>query len=72
MLLGLLGRSDLTAADIERAQRVINSTGAASEVEAMISTRVRDALAALDGVTLDPTGREALVTLAGAASYRHE
>jgi geranylgeranyl diphosphate synthase type I len=72
MLLGLLGRSDLTAADIERAQRVIDSTGAASEVEAMISTRVRDALAALDGVTLDPTGREALVTLAGAASYRHE
>jgi len=72
MLLGLLGRSDLTAADVQRAQEVITATGAASEVEAMISARLDAALSALDDIALEPAGRDALVTLASAASYRHE
>ncbi|HVS67656.1 MAG TPA: polyprenyl synthetase family protein [Mycobacteriales bacterium] len=71
LLTDVLGRSDLTNDDVVAARAAIDSCGATAEVETMISTRLDDAVAALDGVTLEPIARDALVTLAGAASYRH-
>ncbi|HVT20198.1 MAG TPA: polyprenyl synthetase family protein [Mycobacteriales bacterium] len=69
---GTIGRADLTVGEIADARRIVDGCGAAAEVEAMIAARLDEALAALDGVPLDPTARDVLVSLAGAASYRHE
>lgn len=71
LLRDLLGRCDLTDDDVARARAVITGCGAQSEVEAMITARLHDAIAALGTVPLERTAREELVTLANAASYRH-
>jgi geranylgeranyl diphosphate synthase type I len=71
LLKGLLGRSDLTDDDIVVARSVIDRSGATAQVESMISTRLDEAVTALDHVTLERDARGQLVTLAGAASYRH-
>jgi geranylgeranyl diphosphate synthase type I len=72
LLLGALGRADLGEDDVERIRQVITETGVATEIETMIASRLDEALAALGEVALEPSGRDALVTLAGAASYRRE
>src|SRR6185437_13353201 len=45
VLQDVLGRADLTEADVGRARAVITGCGAATEIEAMISSRLDDALA---------------------------
>jgi geranylgeranyl diphosphate synthase type I len=72
VLASALGRSDLSDDDIERVRDVISGSGATAEIESMIATRLADALAALDAIELEATARHELVTLASAASYRHE
>jgi geranylgeranyl diphosphate synthase type I len=72
VLTDALGRNDLTDDEIEQVRDVIDRSGATAEIEAMIATRLADALAALDGVELDAAARHELVTLASAASYRRE
>jgi geranylgeranyl diphosphate synthase type I len=67
-----LGRAGLTEADIARVRAVITNCGAATEIEAMIASRLDESLAALSSVPLEPTAREELVALADAASYRRE
>jgi geranylgeranyl diphosphate synthase type I len=54
------------------ARSAIERGGAASHVEAMIAARLDGALAALDAVSLQPHARDALVTLARAATNRRE
>jgi geranylgeranyl diphosphate synthase type I len=68
----LLGRDELTTADIERARTLIADCGAAAEVETMIASRLDTAVAALASVPLESSAREELVALADAASYRQE
>jgi geranylgeranyl diphosphate synthase type I len=71
LLTTTLGRADLTDDDVVAVRSVIDGSGAAKEVESMISTRLDQALAALDEVALEPSARKELEKLAGAASYRH-
>lgn len=71
-----LGASALTDEDVSALRDVITASGAAAEVEAMIKTRLSDALVALDSMRLDTTDLRrasfsALAALADAASYRH-
>jgi geranylgeranyl diphosphate synthase type I len=71
LLNDVLGRTDLTEVDVARARSVITSCGAAAEIESMIASRLDEALAALSTVSLETMGREELIQLADAASYRH-
>jgi geranylgeranyl diphosphate synthase type I len=72
LLSRLIGRPDLADDDIDAARSAIERCGAASHVEAMIAARLDGALAALDAVSLQPHARDALVTLARAATNRRE
>ncbi|MFV0532261.1 MAG: polyprenyl synthetase family protein [Cumulibacter sp.] len=65
-----LGDADLTEADIERVRGLISDSGATADVEKIIEERTATALGALDGVDLDPAGRDALRSLAAAATSR--
>lgn len=46
-----LGNPDLTAAEVARAQRILEETGARAKVTGMVAERLREARAALDGVS---------------------
>lgn len=63
-LTGMLGRADLTEAEVADAQEIIESTGALTEVENLITRGTDDALAALDGARMTTEGRTALTRLA--------
>ncbi|TCB91258.1 polyprenyl synthetase family protein [Micromonospora zingiberis] len=56
--------------EVARLAEVVLDTGAVGRIERMIDERVRDALTALDTVTIDETARTALVGLATAATNR--
>lgn len=65
-----LGDPDLSAVDIERLRELISGSGAADDVEALITEHTTSALAALTHVDLEPAGRAALLSLAEAATSR--
>lgn len=65
-----LGDPALDAAGVSALREVVSRTGADRQVEAMITERVATARAALDDVSLETTGRDQLVALAGAATDR--
>jgi geranylgeranyl diphosphate synthase type I len=65
-----LGNPGLSDAEVARLRNLIAESGAAAQVESMIVERADHALAALARADLDPTGRDALVALALAATQR--
>jgi geranylgeranyl diphosphate synthase type I len=67
-----LGDPDLDDAGVEALRAVVTSGGAAAAVEAMITSRVETAIAALATTELESTARDALISLAGAATRRSE
>lgn len=69
-LAGLLGRADLTPADIDRARAIITGSGARQRVEEAIAVEYERALTALAGAGLAPQGRAALQRLADLATRR--
>ncbi|MGB3955029.1 MAG: polyprenyl synthetase family protein [Brooklawnia sp.] len=60
----MLGRPDLTDAQIDRARAIIAGSGAVAEIEQAISADHARALAALDEIDITGPGRTALVELA--------
>jgi geranylgeranyl diphosphate synthase type I len=68
----MLGRRDLDDDDVATLRDIVLRSGAAAAVEAMIAERVGAAVAALEAVSLDPVGRDALVGLATAATQRSD
>lgn len=66
----VLGDPALNAAGIDAARELLVSTGAVADVEAMITQRLEQALAALDTAVIRPDAREALIVLAEAATAR--
>lgn len=60
-----LGSPDLTVLEIDRAQRLIESSGARDRVMQMVEDRMREAEAVLDGLDLRPDGAEFLRGLIG-------
>ena len=66
----LVGRPDLSAADVDEARAIITDSGAVAVVEAAIDHELRQALQALDGAPLTSDGREALGHLARLAARR--
>ncbi len=69
-LAGLLGRPDLTPAEIDTARQIIVATGAADRVEQAIAAEYDQALAALDAAPLSDRGIVALRRLAELATRR--
>ncbi|MFZ1410042.1 MAG: polyprenyl synthetase family protein [Micropruina sp.] len=69
-LVGLLGRSDLTPADVERARQIIVDTGALTAAEAAIARHHEQSLAALKQADITEEGRIALTRLAELAVSR--
>jgi geranylgeranyl diphosphate synthase type I len=65
-----IGDPQLDDAGVEEVRDLVTSSGAAAEVEVLISKRVGAAVAALGAVDIDPTAREALTDLASAATRR--
>ena len=65
-----LGNPALSTGDIERIRGLISASGAADDVEQLISEHTATALNALDGVQLEPAGRDALRSLAADATRR--
>ena len=68
--LDLVGRPDLTNADIAAIQQVIVDTGALDELEAHIAALTDEALAALDDIPVTDEARQELVALAAYVSWR--
>jgi geranylgeranyl diphosphate synthase type I len=67
-----LGDPDLDDTGVMMLRDVVTASGAAAEVEAMIQGRVATALDALTAADLDPAARDALISLAGAATRRSD
>jgi geranylgeranyl diphosphate synthase type I len=65
-----LGSHELTSGDIARIQDVVKETGAAEIIEAEIKDLTGEALAVLDGMTLEGNAKEALRELAIFVAYR--
>ncbi|NJC69749.1 polyprenyl synthetase family protein [Planosporangium thailandense] len=65
-----LGDPHLDEAGIRRLRDIITATGALDRTEERIAELTRSALAALDAVSLQPEGAEALRQLAAAATHR--
>lgn len=57
LLESALGNPDLTDEEVDRAQRLLEETGARAKVNEMVAERLRTARAALDGLELQPDGR---------------
>lgn len=66
---GALGDAHLPDADVARAQRLLEDTGARAKVDAMVAERLLAARATLDGLDLRPEGR---LFLAGLVDYLWE
>lgn len=67
-----LGDPHLDDAGVEVLREIVTSSGAAAEVETMIQGRVATALEALAAADLKPAARDALVSLASAATRRSD
>lgn len=65
-----LGDPTLDSAGVELLREVVSASGASDTVEHMIAERVETALVPLAATDLDPGARDALVSLAGAATRR--
>jgi geranylgeranyl diphosphate synthase type I len=65
-----IGDPQLDDAGVEQVRELVTTSGAAVEVESLITQRVDAALAALGAVDIDPAAREALTDLATAATRR--
>ncbi|MEE4420643.1 MULTISPECIES: polyprenyl synthetase family protein [Streptomyces] len=70
LLRGLLGRSDPDGRCLQAARELMFRLKAPDRVEAMISQRVDEALAAVDDLRLPPPAAKALQTLAHSATHR--
>ena len=60
----MLGRADLTDAEIDRARSIIQGSGAVAAIEHIVAADHAKAVAALDGIAISSAGRTALVELA--------
>lgn len=69
-LLGLLGRPDLAAPDLERVRTILDRSGARARVEQLIAQRIRTAHAALARAPMSAAAASALHDLADAATDR--
>ena len=69
-VLALVGRPDLTAADIERVQEVLVATGALAELESVIDDLAQQALAAIDVADITDDARKALAEMAHYVAWR--
>ena len=69
-VLGLVGRPDLTAADVERVQEVLVGTGALAELESVIDDLAQQALVALDVADITDDARKALAEMAHYVAWR--
>jgi geranylgeranyl diphosphate synthase type I len=67
-----LGDADLDDAGVATLREIVVEGGAATVVEEMITDRVQTALGALGALDIDATARDALVSLAGAATRRSD
>lgn len=63
-LTAMLGRDDLTDAEVDRARSIILASGAVAEIEQIVAADHAEAVAALDGLAISAAGRTALVELA--------
>ncbi|SDU95293.1 geranylgeranyl diphosphate synthase, type I [Microlunatus sagamiharensis] len=70
LLVALLGDPDLGPDGVARLQELVQSSGAAAEVEATIEAAYEESLAALETAEVTDEGREALRALADAAVRR--
>ena len=66
-----LGDPALDQAGVARLREIITGSGALGRTEERIAALTAAALAALDGVALEPEAREVLTGLARAATARH-
>jgi geranylgeranyl diphosphate synthase type I len=71
VLRDVLGRADLTAAEIERARAVLVDSGAVDAVERKIETLTSDAMRALASADLAQPAGDRLAELAVAATRRN-
>ena len=69
-VLALVGRPDLTAADVERIQEVLVGTGALAELESVIDDLAQQALVALDVADITDDARKALAEMAHYVAWR--
>ena len=69
-VLALVGRPDLTAADVERVQEVLVATGALAELESVIDDLAQQALVALDVADITDDARKALAEMAHYVAWR--
>ena len=69
-VLALVGRPDLTAADVERIQEVLVETGALAELESVIDDLAQQALVALDVADITDDARKALAEMAHYVAWR--
>ena len=69
-MLALVGRADLTDADVERIQEVLVATGALAELESDIDDLAQQALVALDVADITDDARKALAELAHYVAWR--
>jgi geranylgeranyl diphosphate synthase type I len=69
-VLELVGRSDLTDADVANVQQVIVDTGALADLEATISRLTAEAVAAIERAEIAARARDELVALAAYVSQR--
>lgn len=69
-VLALVGRSDLTDADVERVQQVIVDTGALDDLEMTIARLTVQAVTAIEVAPIEAEARDELVALAAYVSQR--
>jgi geranylgeranyl diphosphate synthase type I len=69
-VLALVGRPDLTEADIDRVQEVLIGTGALAELESVIDDLAHQALVALDVADITDDARKGLAELAHYVAWR--
>lgn len=69
-VLALVGRTDLTDADVERVQQVIVDTGALDDLELTIARLTVQAVTAIEVAPIDTAARDELVALAAYVSQR--
>jgi geranylgeranyl diphosphate synthase type I len=69
-VLQLVGHTQLTDAQVADVQRVIRETGALSELEAEISNKTDEAIAAIQNAPITKIARDELIALASYVSWR--
>jgi geranylgeranyl pyrophosphate synthase len=69
-VLQLVGHARLTDAQVTDVQQVIRETGALSELEAEISNKTDEAIAAIQQAPITDVARDELIALAAYVSWR--